>query len=415
MPEFCHVHPLPGSVWKQAVWLPSVLQRLYQMLIAEELRVTIHQSVFPKIGVEHLPFSENWSGLTVRYHNRPSEEKLAASPVAEVKISQDTSSLERAIQDIVESMEFEELMWNLDYSFVDPSSSPSSGEASKEGSPSKEKFSGRETREWADFHHIQPEADWTDETMNMSFDKLKVSEPFGPSPGQILEALTLTRTGEGFDMERFEAIGDSILKLITSIYVYGKYEKFDEGTLTSARMKQINNKNLTRRGIERQLPPMLSTWRFDLEKSFLPPGFLPPAKVDGEEYPYAEQKLAVKNIADCVEALIGLYLITNGIEGALRIMEWFNLNTLPEAEQCNALNGFPILEPVPQPMENAEHRAGLVIHLFAGLEDFERLLQYNFKNKELLIEAFTHPSHMGNRLTRCYQKLEFLGDSVLGN
>ncbi len=44
----------------------------------------------------------------------------------------------------------------------------------------------------------------------------------------------------------------------------------------------------------------------------------------------------------------------------------------------------------------------------------EHKLDYNFKNKELLEKALTHPSYASENNTRSYERLEFLGDSVLG-
>ncbi|KIH51666.1 RNase3 domain protein, partial [Ancylostoma duodenale] len=38
---------------------------------------------------------------------------------------------------------------------------------------------------------------------------------------------------------------------------------------------------------------------------------------------------------------------------------------------------------------------------------------YRFNNKAYLLQAFTHASYFKNRITGCYQRLEFLGDAVL--
>jgi len=46
-------------------------------------------------------------------------------------------------------------------------------------------------------------------------------------------------------------------------------------------------------------------------------------------------------------------------------------------------------------------------------KDLEKLISYTFKDPWLLIEAFTHSSYTPNRITGCYQRLEFLGDAVL--
>jgi len=32
----------------------------------------------------------------------------------------------------------------------------------------------------------------------------------------------------------------------------------------------------------------------------------------------------------------------------------------------------------------------------------------------IMFQAFTHPSYTANTITECYQRLEFLGDAILG-
>ena len=49
------------------------------------------------------------------------------------------------------------------------------------------------------------------------------------------------------------------------------------------------------------------------------------------------------------------------------------------------------------------------------LSVFEELIGYEFKNKELLTRALTHSSYANeNKLPHDNERLEFLGDSVLG-
>lgn len=50
----------------------------------------------------------------------------------------------------------------------------------------------------------------------------------------------------------------------------------------------------------------------------------------------------------------------------------------------------------------------------AGYDDFERILNYKFNDRSYLLQAMTHASYSPNRVTDCYQRLEFLGDAVLG-
>lgn len=44
----------------------------------------------------------------------------------------------------------------------------------------------------------------------------------------------------------------------------------------------------------------------------------------------------------------------------------------------------------------------------------EHVLQYNFKDKSILLESVTHSSFMdAYNLPTCYEKIEVLGDSIL--
>ena len=47
------------------------------------------------------------------------------------------------------------------------------------------------------------------------------------------------------------------------------------------------------------------------------------------------------------------------------------------------------------------------------LEEFEKNIGYNFKNKELLKKALTHTSYAHDQKIESNEKLEYLGDSIL--
>ena len=46
-------------------------------------------------------------------------------------------------------------------------------------------------------------------------------------------------------------------------------------------------------------------------------------------------------------------------------------------------------------------------------EKIEKSINYHFKNKELLETALTHTSYANENNVESYEKLEFLGDSIL--
>jgi endoribonuclease Dicer len=52
-------------------------------------------------------------------------------------------------------------------------------------------------------------------------------------------------------------------------------------------------------------------------------------------------------------------------------------------------------------------------YILPGYEILERRIDYSFNNKHLLIQALTHPTHRFG-YSECYQRLEFLGDAILG-
>ena len=47
------------------------------------------------------------------------------------------------------------------------------------------------------------------------------------------------------------------------------------------------------------------------------------------------------------------------------------------------------------------------------LEEFEKIIEYKFSNKNLLINALTHSSYAYDHHTQSNERLEFLGDSIL--
>lgn len=142
-----------------------------------------------------------------------------------------------------------------------------------------------------------------------------------------------------------------------------------------------------------------------------------------------------KSIADCVEALIGAYLIDCGARGALLFMAWLGIRVLPimkvnaiinnkripgstkpyldNGEIKQVIYGCWIAPPTPLQkccIPDAEESLELLLD---GFDTFETKIGYLFKDRSYLLQAMTHASYTPNRLTDCYQRLEFLGDAVL--
>lgn len=146
----------------------------------------------------------------------------------------------------------------------------------------------------------------------------------------------------------------------------------------------------------------------------------------------SQHSIPDKSIADCVEALIGAYLIECGPRGALLFMAWLGVRVLPyKLEQStadvekrtpgstkpDANNMVTVYGDWPTPRSPLLHFAPNanreLEQLLSGFEDFEVSLGYTFRDRSYLLQAMTHASYTPNRLTDCYQRLEFLGDAVL--
>ncbi|CAK1592444.1 unnamed protein product [Parnassius mnemosyne] len=352
----------------------------------------------------------------------------------------------------------------------------------------------------------------------------------GPSPSVILQALTMSNANDGINLERLETIGDSFLKFAITAYLYCAHPTVHEGKLSHMRSKQVSNLNLYRLGVRRRLGARMTASKFEPHDNWLPPCHRAPhapqapprqpsetqeqpaigdGPVDsaGCFIPYnliTQHSIPDKSIADCVEALIGAYLLECGPRGALLFMSWLGIRVLPRhdlplpenhpyvvahkndrddapapvvekcpsphlpkreprdsdsdwseeeeedeeeevEEQCGPQElgpeeewgwpGRPVgslkpylrsgtwyqpifgaLKAPPSPLlRYIEDPEGELEQMLSGYEALERTLQYRFADRALLLQALTHASHQRNRLTDCYQRLEFLGDAILGN
>ncbi|XP_015439626.1 PREDICTED: endoribonuclease Dcr-1 [Dufourea novaeangliae] len=328
----------------------------------------------------------------------------------------------------------------------------------------------------------------------------------GPSPSLILQALTMSNANDGINLERLETIGDSFLKYAITTYLYCTYDNIHEGKLSHLRSKQVSNLNLYRLGRQKMLGESMIATKFEPHDNWLPPCYYVPKELEqtliesgipsalwnqagipvlqtvnptdiSQLVRETEQKLGImkselnrnetilsnnldkfrcfipynlitqhsipdKSIADCVEALIGSYLIACGPRGALLFMAWLGIHVLPTEEVCIVQETEPE-ERIPGSTPNikgtneqgqttwAQIRYGtleepqnpLLRHipdperelklLLDGYDELEWSIKYKFRDSSYLLQAFTHASYQPNRLTDCYQRLEFLGDAVL--
>lgn len=111
--------------------------------------------------------------------------------------------------------------------------------------------------------------------------------------------------------ERLEFLGDSVLELIVSEYLYRQYPDIDEGTLTQLKIMSVNNVHLQSVALNLGLD----------EQLFIGKGL------------YNVENRGVKMYADVVEALIGAIYIDGGLRPARKFIDKYVIQTLPTLEE----------------------------------------------------------------------------------
>ncbi|XP_028758757.1 endoribonuclease Dicer homolog 2 [Neltuma alba] len=218
---------------------------------------------------------------------------------------------------------------------------------------------------------------------------------------KILEAITAKKCQESFHYESLETLGDSFLKYAAGQYLYQIYPTYHEGLLSVKKDKIISNAALRKLGCSRGLTGFIRNSPFDPHKWIIPGDRSGCVSLTEELasdmtkiYVNGNRKIKPKVIADVVEALIGAFLSTGGEKAAFRFMDWVGIKV-----------DFKI----------TPNKTNLIIHpeKLVNVRFLESLLNYSFNDRSLLVEALTHGSYMLPEIPTCYQRLEFLGDSVL--
>ncbi|XP_045498782.1 endoribonuclease Dicer isoform X2 [Colias croceus] len=287
----------------------------------------------------------------------------------------------------------------------------------------------------------------------------------GPELRDIVSALTSIKSHDTFNLERAETLGDSFLKFAATLYLFHKFPALDEGQLTNIKCKLIGNRNLYYAGVKKGLAGRMKVEHFSPRSDFAVPGFFAPKELIkfieqhkirpsyliGMEFSLAEalsgnlsaeslkmveqrftdmnstaeaepegmvqnamqgyvgaQAVSDKSVADCVEAFIGTYLISGGIEGAVKILEW--MKVIPPEDNFIQYLHKTVSTPIKEE-KISEKEVDVLLNYTR--DKIENILDYKFNDPCFLLEALSHPSYIRNRYTRSYERLEFLGDAIL--
>ncbi|ODH53084.1 hypothetical protein GX48_00618 [Paracoccidioides brasiliensis] len=215
--------------------------------------------------------------------------------------------------------------------------------------------------------------------------------------------------GMGKNYERLEFLGDCFLKMSTSISLFAMNADDDEFDFHVKRMCLICNQNLFNTAMSLGIYEFVRTQGFS-RRNWYPEGIkLLQSKAKSET---AENKhsLADKSIADICEALIGASLLSGGrvhrFDTAVKAVTAFVNSENHQVSDWQSYVGLYSL-----PRYQIAEADDTQLDLAQQIGD---RLGYRFKYPRLLSSAFTHASYpTGWSKVPCYQRLEFLGDSLL--
>ncbi|GAA5902930.1 hypothetical protein JCM8208_006514 [Rhodotorula glutinis] len=228
------------------------------------------------------------------------------------------------------------------------------------------------------------------------------------------EALTAPSSACGWDYQRLEHVGDSPLKLFTTIHLYLENPLMDEGRLSRRRDNSVDNRFLRRRSLECGLAKHI------LSHTLRTSTFVPEESVKAvvsDDGLTVTKKLARRLLCDTVEATLGAALLNGNVSTAVDAdtptmqlaPEGFD-NVLEVGDRLGLCFGGPTpwheRPSARKLLDVAPQRAG------PAFRQLEVDLGYEFKTQgQLLVQALTHRSWVGQGAA--YEREEFLGDAIL--
>ena len=210
----------------------------------------------------------------------------------------------------------------------------------------------------------------------------------------LIMALTPPSTAIGYDYQYLETLGDSVLKLLTTVHIYLENPTLDEGRMGPIRANSIDNQFLRTRSLKSGYV------RAVLSEPFRTRSWVPSTSDDAtlvKDGQSVERLVKRRTLSDTMESTLGAAYLTGGVPMALATGHELGLcfgGTTPWGERASA----PLI--VASGMSTP-----------AGLREIEEKLEYTFNDVRLLQQALTHRSY-GAAETHCYEREEHLGDGA---
>ncbi|KAL7919430.1 hypothetical protein ACQKWADRAFT_329617 [Trichoderma austrokoningii] len=214
--------------------------------------------------------------------------------------------------------------------------------------------------------------------------------------------------GMGKNYERLEFLGDTFLKMATTISVYTLYPDENEFEYHVKRMLMLNNKNLFTHAIPKNLPSYIRTRAFDRRTWY--PNNLKLNKGKRTNTDAMQHCLSHKSVADVCEALIGAAYLTSKSNGNMD-MAVKAVTTMVNSENHTMINFSDYHAKYKAPEWHSYEPNAAQRNM---VECIAEITGYRFQCAPLLRSAFKHSSYVyEDKIRRDYQQLEFLGDSLI--
>ncbi|KAJ3994224.1 hypothetical protein F5050DRAFT_1809806 [Lentinula boryana] len=297
--------------------------------------------------------------------------------------------------------------------------------------------------------------------LNLTVDSLRTniftqSSILSTIPNSLLiTAMCAPVSQEPSNYQRYETLGDTVLKLVVSLQLLAEYPLWPEGYLTKRKDHSVSNVILAKENTGREIYRWIIRDRL-VGKKWKPlyvsptvPSEKGPSEPDPEQdkkydamdvestevtassnsltkdaskttdekkkkkkRPKDPHQLSTKVLADVIESLIGAAYVHGGLSLGYECISFFKLNIeswLPIPDRIGAMLGRADNTYVSFLSTSATEE----IQMPPQLSNVEKIIGYTFLRPTLLLEALTHPSCQEDHGTISYERMEFLGDAVL--
>lgn len=349
-----HLTPIPIKENQLSLFsmLPSIFYRVNCILKAKKFQLMVEKQILSSLKLENASYNEPSWDKSINFHKMTKNEDLRISAENLIENSESNSLSD-------EDSEIQSLIM----------------------------FKNESCSEQED---VQPD---------LSIPSLIIKDELNVLPNvyNILQCLTLKNACDNFDMERYEILGDCFLKLIVVMKIYIDFFQTNEGKMACLKSMRVSNRYLYKLAMQKNLGDFVVSQNFSFRENWIGPYF-DRSKLKNDQR--SKIKLSDKSLADCIEALIGAYLINTGANAARAFIEWLDFSISDQNGKANFTEKFNLPDPL---LSKNDVNIGSKLNKYS---EFEAQIGYNFKNKFYIYQAFTHASDETNIFTSSYQKLK---------